>query len=84
MSGPRNFLADAPPPPAADADWPTILHWICRALETDHPDLSFASSLLSQAIERGLTDRQVKYADRMFRRLVDEWTAAQPRQERAA
>lgn len=75
----RRFAPNAPIPPDGDADWPTVLHWILRAVETDHPDLAFACSLLAQAIERpGLTERQARYAGRMYDRLLDEWRASRP------
>lgn len=64
--------ADEPPPETAS--WSARLHWIVRSIPTRHPDLAFAASLLAQSIERpGLTERQARYAIRMFDRLAAEW-----------
>jgi hypothetical protein len=67
--------SDAPPPPREGSPWPERLRWIVCAVDVDHPDLPFAASLLAQSIERagGLSDRQLKYAHRLFDRLSLEW-----------
>ena len=58
--------------PSDDAGWEASLHWIIRVLPVGHPDLAFAASLLSFEIERGLTERQEKYARRLLERVKAE------------
>jgi hypothetical protein len=44
--------------------------------QTDDPDLSFLASLLHHSIERpGLTERQSKYAQKIYNRFVAHWRA---------
>ena len=51
--------------------WIDVLHWSVRVMNVDDPDLAFVSSLLSYSIKNnGLTDKQVKYADRTLIRLM--------------
>lgn len=54
--------------------WRDLLHWAVQVMDTEDPDLSFAASLLAQAVDKdGLTQRQVVYAGRIVERLHRLW-----------
>lgn len=57
-------------PPDSD-DWAEWLRWAIFVMATDDRDLGFVASLLSYRMTRGaLTDKQIKAALKVIRRLV--------------
>jgi len=60
-----------PPPIPSSTAWVDVLHWCVRVMDVDDPDLGFAASILSHAIKfDGLSEKQARYAQRIFDRLA--------------
>ena len=58
------------PPPPEVRTWTHILHWCVQVMDVGDPDLAFTASILSHALKHGgLTEKQVKYAERIHERL---------------
>lgn len=60
-----------PPAIPESTQWTDVLHWCVRVMDIDDPDLGFAASILSHAIKfGGLSEKQARYAQRIFDRLA--------------
>ncbi len=56
--------------------WVDQLRWCLAVMDADDPDLGFAASLLSHAVDKGgLTEKQGKYASRIVQRVQALWLA---------
>lgn len=58
--------------------WPDYLRWVIAVMDADDRDLGFMASLLSYCLDhQGLTEKQAKYARRIFVRVHATWLADQ-------
>lgn len=79
-------IAEVLPPPPDSNRWADVLHWCVQVMDVGDPDLAFTASILSHALTYdGLTDRQAKYGQRIYDRLLELYDRQQlPRQMAAS
>lgn len=75
MSDTSYHLEAVPQPPTSNL-WRDRIRWLVAVMDDDDPDLEFTASLFSYCMGKGgLTERQGKYAGKIFARVVAQFDA---------
>lgn len=73
MSG---FHLERVPQPPCNGVWRDVLRWMICVMDGDDPDLAFTASLYAHCLKyQGLTERQGKYAIKIFNRMQAHFDA---------